>query len=261
MCILPAKDVDSIKTAFQDFIQNPRTVDENTLLFKNRNGVSIRACLAKNGESIASQNISLLSPLERQRLNRFKAPQRAAEFYVGRILAKKCWADFEGNDSSELDYSNLSIEIDHRSSPYLISASSGRKFNTHLTITHKHGIVIVVASKATSLGIDLEYLSKRRSSPSRWMAHNIDDKVLAQVRATLQSENSSAVTPEINTVLWSVLEAGFKAFSDRTINSPLELILLSESNTMRIIPKNVDKSLSKNVSIIVARPYVLSLVS
>lgn len=258
LSILTIEDADSIRRTFRCFVQDSPSITENTLLYKNSDVLSIHACSTQNEPSV-DRDFSLLSLSENKRLQQFKTIQRANQYYAGRVLAKRCWIDLESNDMAELEYSDLSVESDSKGSPVVISTSSGNICRSHLSITHKDGYVIVAALKAKSIGIDLEFLPKKNSRPMRWMTSPPNQAALDFIRTILIHNDSCTAEMELQNVLWSILEAGFKAIVDANVRSPLDLTLSVTKGALLVSPRGMDDSISKTVDIIMARPYVLSL--
>jgi 4'-phosphopantetheinyl transferase len=91
-----------------------------------------------------------LSDMERDRVERFKSPQRQREFTLTRALLRMVLA-------SVIRIDPLALHFEH--------TSQGKPFlpddTVHFNVTHSHDIALIAVSPDLPLGVDIEYMQPR----------------------------------------------------------------------------------------------------
>ncbi|MEV4559809.1 4'-phosphopantetheinyl transferase superfamily protein [Kitasatospora sp. NPDC049285] len=135
------------------------------------------AMLATSGEVLARPEADerLLTPVERERADRFHRPGDREDYVAAHLLIRFCAAAHLGIDPADVDFG--------QQCPGCGQTGHGRPLltdrpGTHLSLSHTGG-TIAAAAGPVPIGVDVEHLGPRASDPSHL------DRVLTPAEAEL----------------------------------------------------------------------------
>jgi len=119
-----------------------------------------------------------------QRAFRYKVPEAAYQFAIGRILIKKGFENLGMDDQFE------NIQFSENEKPFIEEA--------HFNISHTNGMVICAFSKENEIGIDIEKIENKNLSPfdsfftkNEWeLINNSENPILSFYQLWVKKESA-----------------------------------------------------------------------
>ncbi|MFW9801868.1 MAG: 4'-phosphopantetheinyl transferase family protein [Candidatus Thorarchaeota archaeon] len=246
-----------LKESFYRLIENQILIDNQTQLLHTSTGISIHGSRFNNITLADSMIRDHLSASEIRRLMKLNQPNTRKQFYVGRVLAKRSLFDIINQD--QIDFQSFSIENEKHGKPFFNLNDSKIKFNGAISISHKDGYVVAACRRNGIIGVDCERLARHNG-----VARRIS-KIHSHEEIRLFTELLSKSIPSLNLmnseiVIWSALEAGFKAFSSISSKSPLEYKLSIENDNI-VVHSSDNIQNQKPVFFAHAGNYILTIVA
>ncbi|MFW9964802.1 MAG: 4'-phosphopantetheinyl transferase family protein [Candidatus Sifarchaeia archaeon] len=250
-------ELEVLKNSLIRLVGNQYLANEDTRLLKTRTGISIHGCRFRHVELSDSMIQNNLSLYEIEKISQFKEQTRRKQYYTGRILAKRCLSDLI--NINLIDFKNITIGSDNGGNQFCNLSVEGIEFKGNISISHKGEYVIVAGTTEGEVGLDLEELTKHQGIERRISLNHTEGDV-RRFNTFLET-----AFPEISlnfsyTIIWSALEAGFKAFYYLDSKSPIEFKLIVEKEKVSIIHR-AEPIVSKSVYITLAGKYILTIVA
>ncbi len=178
--LLPGKIGFETGKSEQQYLSNEISLTQIFASLAESKGIVCRRlfeeCLPKNEDAFTSLVDTILTPLEREKLQSFNQPTKRRQWFAGRIAAKEAVRSVI-DKLTGVKIANTDIEIDVLDSgkPYLvrIAATVAGANKPVISITHKEGEIIAVAADSSlfsSIGIDLE---------SKLLDNDLEDFILS----------------------------------------------------------------------------------
>jgi 4'-phosphopantetheinyl transferase EntD len=255
--MIDQSELDYLKDSLTRLIGKEINSIDETVLLLSKSGISIRGICIQQLNLDDEQLQNLLSLKERKKLEKFAAQTRKRQFFAGRLLAKKCLQDIYSDNSAAL--SNLTISSDAHGKPHVCVSISKRDTPEFLSITHKDKYVIVACSSSRTIGIDLEKLTSHPGLERRILrSHRKTD--IKRVFEILRGLDPVLDQSEAYSMIWSALEAGFKAYTKSNLKSPMDCRLIIDKDRLFVIHQAVKDNICKDVFFALAKGYILTLV-
>jgi 4'-phosphopantetheinyl transferase len=176
-----------------------------------------------------AQAISLLSPAERSRCDRFIRDDDRREYALAHALLRMTLSSLIGSDPDA-----LAFEADSYGKPRL-SDSAGVSFS----LTHTHGLVACAVARGREVGVDAEAIDRRID------AQGIASRHFTESETGYITAGEGEQQPERFFKVWTLKEAFLKA-TGRGLSQSLDTISfdLEENDTVRysLSPGTADQS-------------------
>lgn len=251
-------ELDILRSSLGRLIGNQTIPIENTQLLYTSSGISIHGFRFDHINMTESMIQNHLSISEIEKLPSFNEPNRRNQYYIGRVLAKRCLCDLIKKDYSE--FRSITVDNDTKGKPFYNLGDSNIEFNGVVSISHKSEYVIAACTTSESIGLDFEKLTRHSGLARRISkSHNEDD--ISQITAFLGNIVSKLDLDISYVVIWSALEAGYKAFSFVNPKSPLDFKLRTDKEGVSIMNSSNIIQFRRPVYFVHAGDYILSIVT
>ena len=179
-------------------------------LFEPPKGGWTAAVIARIKSGNKGGEKGLLTEAERADVMSRGTPKRQADRLLGRMAAKQAVSDLTGLAPTE-------FRIENRPSgePYVVTKSGSDA--PHVSISHREGQAIAVATRGGRAGIDLELVEARAPS-------------FAETWFRLSEQKMCGGNPRIESQVWAIKEAVLKALGTGLKLDPREVEVLEVAN-------------------------------
>jgi acyl transferase domain-containing protein/phosphopantetheinyl transferase (holo-ACP synthase) len=224
---------------WRSFVTNPDSTylsNQHSLDLSQYFGSKMITCRGAN-EAILPQDEGtlswcadyLLSPWETQTFESLSPANRRREWLLGRIVAKDAVRELALKISgNQLCAADIEIYSDGYGKPFIAEFYSGdTDLSMHISITHKNGTAIAIASEAmdsVGIGVDLEVANTREQGFEDLVLNEDERKRFA----TALSGNRDLVLTKI----WSAKEAASKALGNGLSGNPKSLEIVKANNRL-----------------------------
>jgi phosphopantetheinyl transferase (holo-ACP synthase) len=233
---------------------------DSTRVFQDEGYVSIHG-LRVDKTSDEIYPLSLLNSItaeEEEQGQKLDKPWRKMQYFVGRIMCKRCVADIWKENGIDLGLEAVAIVNDDSGAPQCKIDPSGEASAVSVSLTHKRETLLAAASTHGLVGIDFEDLSDTHPGLRRWSSVDSDRQRDNEVRSGVERTCGLSNEHEITTAIWCAREAAYKALSRSRVLSPLAIVLTPVEDHI-VATIGPDYPLQANIVLCSKGPFVCAL--
>jgi len=246
-----------LQESLSRLIGNKLFCPKDSLMLHLDSGISIRGIHIQGINFDGPQVANNLSSIELKKLGDISSITRKRQYYAGRMLSKLSLLDWY--PENHISMQDITVENKDDGRPYFTSTDSKVAYAESLSISHKEEYVVVACSTHRNIGLDLEKLTSHDGIVKRVQnTHSIED--IKKINEILGDSIPDLDLGKSCSVIWSALEAGFKAFPANDSKSPIDYKLIIEDD--EVLVGNLAKLSTdhKSVYITYAEGHILTLV-
>jgi len=251
------EDLEILKNSLHRLTNNQLSISDSTSLLLTNSDISLHGAMVNQERLNDSMIQEYLSHIEIEQYDGFRNQSRRNQFLVSRVLAKRCIYDLV--ETEKIPYSKITVNNDESGKPIINFEESQSEFKGKLSISHKDKYVVVACSNSENIGIDLEKFTTHRGLERR-ISETHSERDIRTFSSFLEN-----AYPELNLdytypVIWSFLEAGFKAFSDIQPKSPLDFKVVATDEQVSITHQSEEIQLKKFACLVHTNDYIFIIV-
>lgn len=250
------EELEILRRSLSKLVDNRIPFSEDTRLLQTNLGLSVHGCtlIRKSPSDLVMQKH--LSKFEIQRFTKFKHDGRRMQYYVGRVLAKRCLQDVWERDS--IKYQEITVKNDSEGRPFFNFKDSEVSFEGAASISHKGEYLVAACIREGDIGLDIEKQTSH-SGLARRIAKNHTEMDISRITNLMMKSHPDFNLKFAHTAIWSALEAGYKATSSLQSKSPLEFKLSVERERITVAPLTEQSLLGIPVFFVHNMDYLLTL--